>query len=175
MGCIAAVPMARRPTPETDAPTDDEPHALLQTVITRLMKILTRRGVLVEDIGQSYLAEPDADGEESRTLRPLQAAAIAYCIAFGPCAGQKALTLRGATPREAPARQPLCADIDGFSLHAAVRLEADDLILPPYLRTHPIRNVTPLPGRLSGVPGRPDAAGTLGVSAFSTTSADAPR
>jgi len=111
---------------ETDAPTDDELHALLQTVITRLMKMLTRRGVLVEDMGQSDLAEPDADGEESRTLRPLQAAAVTYRIAFGPRAGQKALALRGATPREAPARQPLCADIDGFSLHAAVRVGADD-------------------------------------------------
>lgn len=29
-------------------------------------------------------------------------------------------------PREATARQPLCADTDGFSLHAAVRVEADD-------------------------------------------------
>ncbi len=29
-------------------------------------------------------------------------------------------------PREAAARQPLCADIDGFSLHAAVRVEAHD-------------------------------------------------
>jgi hypothetical protein len=29
-------------------------------------------------------------------------------------------------PRETPARQPLCADIDGFSLHAAVRVEAHD-------------------------------------------------
>jgi hypothetical protein len=29
-------------------------------------------------------------------------------------------------PREAAARQPLCADIDGFSLHAAVRREAND-------------------------------------------------
>ena len=36
------------------------------------------------------------------------------------------LTLRGAVPREATARQPLCADIDGFSLHAAVRVEAHD-------------------------------------------------
>jgi hypothetical protein len=36
------------------------------------------------------------------------------------------LTLRGSTPREAAARQPLCADIDGFSLHAAVRVEAND-------------------------------------------------
>jgi len=29
-------------------------------------------------------------------------------------------------PREATARQPLCAEIDGFSLHAAVRVEAHD-------------------------------------------------
>jgi hypothetical protein len=29
-------------------------------------------------------------------------------------------------PREAAARQRLCADIDGFSLHAAVRVEAHD-------------------------------------------------
>jgi len=60
----------------TDAPTDDELHALLQTVITRLMKMLTRRGVLVEDMGQTYLAEPDADDEDARTLQPLQAAAM---------------------------------------------------------------------------------------------------
>jgi Putative transposase len=111
---------------EVGSPTDDEVHVLLQTIIARLMKMLTRRGVLVQDIGQTYLAEPDADGEEARTLRALQAAAITYRIAFGPRAGQKVLTLRGATPRESAARQPLCADIDGFSLHAAVRVEAHD-------------------------------------------------
>jgi hypothetical protein len=111
---------------EAGAPTDDELHALLQTIIARLMKLLTRRGVLVEATGQTYLAEPDADGDEARTLRPPQAAAITYRIAFGPRAGQKVLTLRGAMPREGTARQPLCADIDGFSLHAAVRVEAHD-------------------------------------------------
>jgi hypothetical protein len=111
---------------EMSAPTDDELHVLLQTVIARLMKLLARRGVLIEDMGQTYLAEPDDDGEESRTLRPLQAAAITYRIAFGPRAGQKVLTLRGAMPRESAARQPLCADVDGFSLHAAVRVEASD-------------------------------------------------
>jgi hypothetical protein len=36
------------------------------------------------------------------------------------------LTLRGAMPREDGVRQPLCADIDGFSLHAAVRVQAND-------------------------------------------------
>jgi hypothetical protein len=110
---------------EVDAPTDDELRTLLQGLITRLMKLLTRRGVLVEEMGQTYLAEPDADADadadadEARTLRPLQAAAVTYRIAFGPRAGQKVLTLRGAMPREGTARQPLCADIDGFSLHAA--------------------------------------------------------
>ena len=47
------------------------------------MKMLTRRGVLVEEMGQTWLAEPDADGDEARTLRPLQAAAITYRIANG--------------------------------------------------------------------------------------------
>ncbi|MFO1293224.1 MAG: transposase [Rubrivivax sp.] len=108
------------------APTDDELHALLQTVFARLMKLLTRRGVLVEDMGQTWLAEPDADDEAARTLRPLQAAAVTYRIAFGPRAGQKVLTLRGAMPRETAASQPLCADMDGFSLHAAVRVEAHE-------------------------------------------------
>jgi hypothetical protein len=40
------------------------------------MKMLTRRGVVVEEMGQTYLADPNADGDEARTLRPLQAAAI---------------------------------------------------------------------------------------------------
>ena len=72
---------------EAGPPTDDELHALLRTVIDRLMKLLTRRGVLAEDMGQTYLAEPDADSEEARTLRPLQEAAVTYRIAFGPRAG----------------------------------------------------------------------------------------
>jgi len=94
---------------EAGAPTDDELYALLQTVITRLMKMLTRRGVLIEEMGQTYLAEQDADDDEALTLRPLQAAAVTYRIVFAPRAGQMVLTLRGAMPREGTARQPLCA------------------------------------------------------------------
>jgi hypothetical protein len=56
---------------------------------------------------------PDADGDEARTLQPLQAAAITHRIAFGPRAERKVLTLRGAMAREPAARQPMCADIDG--------------------------------------------------------------
>ena len=72
---------------EVDAPTDDELHALLRTVIARLMKMLTRHGVLVEDRGTTDLTEPDA--EVARALRPLQAAAVTSRIDFGPRAGQR--------------------------------------------------------------------------------------
>ena len=71
-------------------------------------------------------AAPYADGEAARMLRPLQAAAVTYRIDFGSRAGQKVLTLRGARPREVTACQALCAEVDGFSLHAAVRIEAHE-------------------------------------------------
>lgn len=77
-------------------------------------------------MGQTCLAEADADRDEARTLRPLQAAAITYCIAFGPRGGQNMSTLRGSVPRGATAREPLCPDTDGFRPHAAVRVEAHD-------------------------------------------------
>jgi hypothetical protein len=74
---------------EVNAPTDDELHALLQTLITRLMKLLKRRGVLIEEMGQTYQVAHNFDADDPRTPRPLQAAAITYRIAFGPRAGQK--------------------------------------------------------------------------------------
>ncbi len=84
------------------------------------MKLLTRRGVLVEEeVGSTYIADNDGDSDKARTLRPLQAAACTYRIAFGPRAGQKVLTVQGAMPRQTEFKQTLCADINGFSLHAA--------------------------------------------------------
>ena len=59
------------------------------------MKLLTRRGVLVEEEGSTYVA----DSDEVRTLRPLQAAACTCRIASGPRAGQMVLTLQGAMPK----------------------------------------------------------------------------
>jgi hypothetical protein len=61
-----------------------------------------------------------------RTLRPLQAAAITYRIALGPGTGHKVLTLRGAMARERMAGELLCSDIDGFCVHAAMRVEAHE-------------------------------------------------
>ncbi len=82
--------------------------------------------MLVEEEGSTYIADNDSDSDEARALRPLQVAACPYRIAFGPRAGQKVLTVQGAMPRETDFKQSLCADISGFSLHAAVRCGADD-------------------------------------------------
>jgi len=106
---------------EVPAPTDEGLQALLSKIITRLMKPLTRRGVLVEEEegGSRYLADAEADSDEARALRPLKAAACTYRIAFGPRAGQKVFTVRGAMARDSgcdSARdQDLCADQQGNS------------------------------------------------------------
>ena len=81
---------------EVPAPSDEALQTVLHKIITRTMKLLTRRGVLVEEEGSTYIADNDAD------------------------------TLQGAMPREAGFKQDLCADMNGFSLHAAVRCGADD-------------------------------------------------
>ena len=72
------------------------------------------------------MADGDCDSDEARVLRPLQVAACTYRIAFGPRARQKVLTVQGVMPRDADVKQTLCADSNGFSLHAAVRCGADD-------------------------------------------------
>ena len=111
---------------ETLAPTVEELHTVLLKIITRMMKLLTRRAVLVEEESSTYVADNDPDSEEVRALRPLQAAACVSRIAFGPGAGQKVPKVQGVMPRENDFMQTLCADIDGFSLHAAVPCGADD-------------------------------------------------
>ena len=85
---------------EARAPTDEAQQAVLHKIIIRLMKLLTRRGVLVEEEGSTTMADSDNDSHEARVLRPLQAAACTYRIAFGPRAAQKVLTVQGAMPRD---------------------------------------------------------------------------
>ena len=102
----------------------------MHKIIGRLLKQVTRRGVRVDEEGSTHLADSDSDGDsdsdDARALRPLQAAARTYRVAFGPRAGQKVFTVQAAMPRDAAFTQALCAEEQGFSLHAAVRCAADD-------------------------------------------------
>jgi hypothetical protein len=58
---------------ELPAPTDEALRAVVHKIIVRTMKLLTRRGVLIEEQGQTYGADNDADSDHARTLRPLRA------------------------------------------------------------------------------------------------------
>jgi hypothetical protein len=75
-------------------------------IITRLMRLLTRHGYLVEEQAMTYLAEPDAD-EADRGLRALQAASCTYRIALGSRAGQKVLSLRSLASTDAIRVRPV--------------------------------------------------------------------
>jgi hypothetical protein len=102
---------------EVAAPTLEELQALLAKIITRIMRLLTRQGFLIEEQDRSYLAEADRES----ALLPLQAASCTYRIALGPRAGQKVLSLQSVPSADRPSAPDLCAKLHGFSLHAAVR------------------------------------------------------
>jgi hypothetical protein len=90
---------------------------LLHQIIKRVMKLLTRRGYLIEEQGMVYLAETNS----STAMTPLQSAACTYHIAFGPRAGQKVLSLQSVPGVDAQQAQKRCVSEQGFSLHAEVR------------------------------------------------------
>jgi hypothetical protein len=105
---------------EVRAPNIEQLHDLLDRIIARIIKWLTRQGYLIEEEGRRYLGEIDAD----RALTPLQTASCTYRIALGPSPGHKLLSLHTLPGRAAASTQSLCANAHGFSLHAAVRCGA---------------------------------------------------
>jgi hypothetical protein len=74
---------------EARGPSRDELAGLLDKIIARLVKMLTRLGYHIEEEGITYIADMDADNP----LASLQAASCIFRIALGPRAGQKVLSL----------------------------------------------------------------------------------
>ena len=102
------------------APSAEQLQTVLTRIITRILKILTRNGALIEEHGLPYLVDPDADP----SLAPLHVAACTYRIALGPRAGQKVLTWKDPSLRLASQEMPQsqgCVSAQGFSLHADTR------------------------------------------------------
>ena len=110
---------------QAPAPTLEQLQALLGKIITRILRLLTRQGHLVEEEGVTYLADANGFTDPDNVLVPLQAASCTYRIALGPRAGRKVLSLHYAPSRPAPITQQRCANAHGFSLHAGVRCDAD--------------------------------------------------
>ncbi len=106
---------------EARAPTRDELQGLIEKIVVQLMRMLARKGYLIEEQGMAYLADIGTDNP----LKPLQGASCTYRIALGPRAGQKVLSLRTVASRDEKASATgLCVEAHGFSLHAAVRIGA---------------------------------------------------
>jgi hypothetical protein len=113
---------------EACAPSHEQVQTLLDKIIRRILKLLTRLGHLIEEDGVTYLARSESLDPHD-VMAPLQAAASTWRIAAGPRAGRKVLTLVGGNAGERREPRPsreLCANHQGFSLHAGVHLDAND-------------------------------------------------
>ena len=111
---------------EVPAPSDEALQAVLHKIITRMMKLLTRRALWSKSRARpTWLTTMPIRTTPARSgrCRP-QRALIAS--PSSPRAGQKVLTVQGVMPRDAGFEQALCANMQGFSLHAAVRCGADE-------------------------------------------------
>jgi hypothetical protein len=96
----------------TAAPALPELQALAERIGSRLGKHLERRGILVRDVEDSYLAL-DPDSEED-ALPDLQGHSINYRIALGRRRGQKAFTLQTLAPRSEQRGGERVAQANGF-------------------------------------------------------------
>ena len=91
-------------------------ECLLDRLVQRIVRRLTRDGLLVQDPEQPWL-----DLEPTDTLDQLNAASIRYRIAVGPSAGGRTLTLKNpALARSDSTPKPFTANQNGFSLNCAV-------------------------------------------------------
>jgi Putative transposase/Transposase zinc-binding domain len=104
---------------ELPRPTDADVAKLLLTIARRIARLLDRRGLLTDPF--------DDQADEAPTLAALQQASIRGVRALGPEAGRLVARLRNPLLVKPPASdRPLHAHLEGFDLHAAVAIDADD-------------------------------------------------
>ena len=109
-GTKASFHRARRLQPDALA-------KLLASLSRRIVRLLERRGLLIADP-----QHPVLEFDVGSALDQIQAASVKYCIAVGPHAGRKALTLYRVPPVDDSTGCGLLAQVAGFSPHAARRL-----------------------------------------------------
>ena len=119
----AASPFARPQFHDAPELTEEDVHDLVETIRARVLRLLRARGLLTDD-GNVSLGEVH---EEADLLPLLQAASIQGRVVQGSDAGAPLEGLNRIPASGSRFRPPpLCAEVDGFSLHAAVRIAADD-------------------------------------------------
>ena len=122
------------------APTDEDVAAVAEQVYRRVARILDARGD--DDSAALASAEP--------ALANLAGASVAGVAATGPRRGARLLRLGSANAFEATIAGRRCAAVEGFNLHANVRVAANDRDglehLARYLARPPVAN-----GRLTAL------------------------
>ena len=119
----AASPFASPVFHEASEFLDEGVERLVATIREHVLRLLRRRGFLTDEGEVSV-----GDEEGTQGLLPLlQAASIQGRVAQGPEAGAR-LGRLGASGATAARFVPgsLCAEVDGFSLHAGVWVAAHD-------------------------------------------------
>ena len=103
--------------------TDAEVALLVAVIRDRVLRYLRRLGKL-PIAGEE--ADDDAADGGAELLVELAAASVQGRAALGERAGERDQRVGRGTRNEPFVKGPLCAEVDGFSLHAAVRVEGRD-------------------------------------------------
>lgn len=119
-----------RPGPEsppvfhaTPEPTDGDIADILLTVRLRVRRLLERRGLVGVQAGDV----PDPLREEAPLLAACYGASVQGTLALGPRAGHYLSRVRSdAAPAPSGVAGARCARLDGYSLHADVRVSGHD-------------------------------------------------
>ena len=106
---------------QVPAPTDEALRAVLHKIITRMMKLLTRRGALVEEQGATYMADGDSDSDDARTLRRPRLHLIRFHGVLGPNADLRAMVVPSGPAERAEAAHPAACE-PNCAHHGPVRL-----------------------------------------------------
>jgi hypothetical protein len=104
--------------------TDEDVAELLAKVRSRVIHLLTREGVLDEDVTSFQF---DELSEQSPSLAGIYSASVQGRVALGQRSGRRVMKI-GSEP-DSPwvtSRTPLQAHLEGFDLHAAVAVGAED-------------------------------------------------
>jgi hypothetical protein len=105
----------------TPAPTPKELAQVLEKIITKITRLLERKGIIVKEEPSFQLEISDDD-----SFAKLQAGAVNYRFAMGPNKGKKALTLRTVPEQDHNATRGLVAKNSGFSIHSGVHIAGSE-------------------------------------------------
>jgi hypothetical protein len=153
------------------APTQDEIEALVCRASKRILRFLQRRAVITlvaaPGDGEVTVVTDETMREKDPLLARLLAAATAGAAPAGPASKRKTIRIV-LDPDDRPvAKGKLCAQAQGFNLHAATKVAANDkegrLTLCKYILRPPLAN------------DRPDDPGTLTWNGFTQPRPSRPR